>query len=135
MTLMLVEELLTGVKDIDEQHKELFNRVNNLYQACLEQKGKVEIIRMMTYLEDYVVTHFSSEESIMIDTGYADYSTHRADHITFMDTYNQLSKKYKEDGPTSPFVLEINRFLKNWLLRHINNDDKKLAQYLIKTLN
>ena len=135
MTLELSEDLLTGVKGIDNQHKELFNSVNKLYEACLQQKGKVEIIKTMTYLEDYIITHFDAEESLMIDTGYSNYTEHRAAHIGFIDTYKQLAKRYKDDGANSQFVLEINKFLKNWLLSHLNNDDKKLAKYLIKTLN
>ena len=59
------DDLLTGVRDIDEQHRELFSRVNTLIVACTQQKGKDEIGNYLQFLMDYVAFHFAAEEREM----------------------------------------------------------------------
>ena len=51
-------DLATGVDEIDNQHKELFQRINNLLEACNHGKGKEEVKKVISFLEDYVITTF-----------------------------------------------------------------------------
>lgn len=43
MAIEWTDELATGVNKIDNQHKELFKRINNLLDACNQGKGKDEV--------------------------------------------------------------------------------------------
>lgn len=51
-------ELTTGVERIDNQHKELINRINKLQGASREGKGKEVIDELMVFLEDYIKSHY-----------------------------------------------------------------------------
>jgi hemerythrin len=46
-----------GIKKIDLQHKELFDKINDLLEACNAQKGKQEVFNTIKYLGEYVETH------------------------------------------------------------------------------
>lgn len=60
------DSLSTGVRSIDDQHKELFDKINNLLAACREGKGKEEVAKVMKFLSDYVIDHFGTEEGYMV---------------------------------------------------------------------
>ena len=59
------QDLSVGVNKIDEQHKELFSRINNLLTAIKQHRCKDEIDNTIAFLEDYARTHFSYEEKQM----------------------------------------------------------------------
>lgn len=46
-----------GEKNIDNQHKELFYRLNKLLEAMKQGKGKSEVINTLDFLEEYVIRH------------------------------------------------------------------------------
>ena len=56
------DNLLTGNKMIDEQHKELIERIRNFVFACQDGKSKVNAIKMLDYLDEYTDFHFKEEE-------------------------------------------------------------------------
>ena len=64
MAIEWTEDLATGVNKIDNQHKELFKRINNLLEACNQGRGKNEVEKVIKFLDDYVIIHFSEEENI-----------------------------------------------------------------------
>lgn len=65
MAIEWTQDLSTGSDEIDNQHKELFRRINSLLDACNQGKGREEIGKTVQFLEDYVITHFSAEEEYM----------------------------------------------------------------------
>lgn len=56
------EDLSVGVDRIDEQHKELFEKINDLVEAIKSHTCKYKIGDVVKFLEDYVVFHFGQEE-------------------------------------------------------------------------
>ena len=55
MAIKWSPEYAIDVEIIDNQHKELFNAVNNLLEACSQGKGKEEAGKILQFLENYVV--------------------------------------------------------------------------------
>jgi len=58
------DSLVVGIDDIDKQHKELFNRINNLIIAIGSGNIKENINVVFAFLEYYVNDHFALEKSI-----------------------------------------------------------------------
>ena len=83
MAILWKENLSVGVNEIDNQHKELFNRINNLLDACTRGKGSEEIKRTLNFLSDYVISHFGTEENLMVRYNYPDYTSHKEKHEKF----------------------------------------------------
>ena len=59
------DKYASGSSLVDEQHKELFRRVNLLLASCDEGKGKLEVQRTLEFIREYVQFHFSTEEQLM----------------------------------------------------------------------
>lgn len=124
------ETLAVGVRDIDEQHKELFSRVNQLLEACSQGKGKEEVRVIISFMESYVVEHFQAEEKLQRASAYPLYEQHKAMHAECLRNVSQLKEKLEQQGPTLPFVIQVNRVVVDWLTSHIGKVDKELGQYL-----
>lgn len=124
------ETLAVGVTQIDEQHKELFERMNNLLEACNKGKGKEAVRPMIAFLEEYGLEHFRDEEQLQKAAGYPQYEQHRQMHSDFLRNVRLLNAKLEEHGPTLPFVIEVNTTVVNWLTAHISKVDKELGAFL-----
>lgn len=130
MAIQWDQSLSVGIDEIDNQHKELFNRVNALLDACNQGKGKQVVGEIIDFLGDYVVTHFGAEERYMQQYNYPDYDAHKAMHDSFIDSFGQLKKKFESEGPGIQLVLQTNRTVVDWLIKHIGNTDKALGAFL-----
>ncbi len=119
-----------GVALIDEQHKALFDAMDDLYAACSVGKGRQEVVKTVEFLENYVVKHFSDEEQLQKSSGYPKYAAHKKIHDDFILQVRNLKKDIAEHGPTVVSVAKMNTMLSGWLLNHIKNVDTELAQYV-----
>ncbi len=130
MKMEWTEDLSTAVTEIDNQHKELFKRVNCLIDACGEGKGRDEVGRMIGFLDDYVINHFSSEERYMLEEAYPRYEQHKQEHEDFIEQMGELRKKFHAEGGGIHVVLLTIRTAVEWLSRHIRKTDRVMAEYL-----
>ena len=124
------QDLSTGVNEIDDQHKELFLRINSLLDSCRQGRGKAEVGKVIIFLEDYVLTHFGTEEKYMIESGYPDFVSHKAQHTEFIANFSELKGKFQNEGVGVHVVLHANRLVVDWLINHIRKKDKSLGGFL-----
>ena len=124
------EELATGNGLIDDQHKELFKRFNNLLAACDQGKGKEEVNNLLLFLADYVRSHFAMEEELQTKHSYPGYQAHKAEHEGFIRDLHNLENESKSAGTGVALVIQTNQMITGWLIRHISGTDKQLANFL-----
>jgi hemerythrin len=124
------DDLLTGVVEVDDQHKELFRRFGELLTACNQGKGGVEVLRLFNFLDDYVVKHFAAEERIMRQHGYPDYLEHKQQHQGFTRRLEELKRQFRDEGAGLSLVITTNHVMIEWLSRHIEKMDKEIAKYV-----
>jgi hemerythrin len=124
------DSLAIGVEKIDDQHKELLARFDNLLEACQAGKGISELGKLLIFLEEYVHTHFNDEEARQRLHRYPDYETHRQEHIYFIDQITKLRLETQKDGISTHNVVETNNMLLKWLLNHISKVDIKLGKFI-----
>jgi len=129
MAIKWSQDLSVGVNEIDSQHKELFETVNNLIEAMAKAKGKEEIGKVISFLEKYVVTHFGTEERYMAKFNYPDYASHKEMHSQFVKDFISL-KKELEAGASTISIIHIQRRVVDWLINHIGKVDKVLGGFL-----
>ena len=84
------DNLLTGNKTIDTQHKELIERIRNFVFACQDGKSKVNAIKMLDYLDEYTDFHFKEEEALQEKADYPDRDKHHKKHEEFKKTIQEL---------------------------------------------
>ncbi|MBF0276342.1 MAG: bacteriohemerythrin [SAR324 cluster bacterium] len=125
------DDLTTEVDLIDQQHRELFNRLNQLLDAIRQDLGKRIIVEVIRFLEAYTTTHFHAEEELMQESDYPFYKQHKACHTQFVNELNLLKeKKYDHKVESLHLVLRIRDGLVNWFTHHILQEDQKLASFL-----
>lgn len=130
MGVAWTEELATGVDVIDNQHKEIFRRIDGLLEACNSGKGREAVAGVLVFLENYVVEHFAAEEKIQRDNLYPEYANHRAMHASFIEDVEKLKQQFEDEGPSLAMVMVTNRKVVDWLVHHIKRSDRALGDYL-----
>jgi hemerythrin-like metal-binding protein len=140
------ENYLTGAIEMDEDHKALFELVNEfdgIYREPFKKKGyEVEIQRMLQEIYKLSKKHFLIEESFIELHGGVDIEQYREEHkyfITLLSNYTEkLNNLFVEKTTTArPELLKqinnevksrismINKLLRSWLLKHITHEHPK----------
>ncbi len=130
MAIEWTEDLAVGIDKIDNQHRELFHQINQLLEACNQNKGREAVGKIIAFLGEYVVTHFGSEEELMQKYHYPEYKVHKTHHTQFINSFTELKAKFDSDGPGPHIVIMTNRVVVGWLNSHIRNVDKLLGDFL-----
>ncbi len=122
--------LLTGVEDIDRQHREMFDHVAALLEATRQRRSKEEVLRMMDYLGTYAVEHFQAEEREMDRTRYPRAEAHRLEHRQFAKELEVLRLELATEGPSVLFIIRVGNRVTEWLREHIYRTDRVLGEWL-----
>jgi len=131
MNINFDNSLVTGNKEIDEQHKEWISRINKFLQAIEKGTGKVEAIRMLDYMEGYAEFHFAAEEKLQEEAEYPGINEHKKKHEEFRQAVKELYEMLQEEeGPSEAFVEAIRKNVVEWLSHHIKAFDCSVASYL-----
>lgn len=120
----------TGLEWQDNEHKELFKRVNRLLDAMSIGLGSEEIGRTLRFLDEYITSHFAREEREMHKYGYGRALEHISEHIKFIEDISSLRKDYDAHGVTTRLLIMTQRELISWLLNHMATEDKELGAFL-----
>lgn len=124
------DELLTGNHMIDEQHKELFAKINDLLASCENGKGKSEAARTLGYLADYTDFHFKAEEELQQEINYPDFADHKCRHDELRQVVSDLEEMLRDqEGPSDEFVAQVKKNVVDWLIYHIKGSDRSVAEY------
>lgn len=116
------------VAAMDNQHKKLFELVNELHNAMSQGHGKDKAGEVLKRLIDYTVTHFSSEEKLMESHRFPGLVAHRAEHKALTDKVLAFKKEF--DAGTSNVTPQLMTFLQQWLRNHIQSVDKQYGEFL-----
>ncbi len=119
-------------KKIDEQHKKLFDQINNLYNAIKMKTEKNALEKTLDDLLDYINKHFSFEESLLKASHYPQLVEHILKHKEFTSQITDFHKKFHKGDSNIAFQLAV--FLNRWLWKHVTVEDKKYAPFVSKTI-
>ena len=124
------DSFATGIRLVDEQHKELIKLTNELYRACLigvEETGPV-FKEALSCTVEYVRFHFAAELEILEKVNYPDYNEHKKQHEFLIKHILAASKEF---GSGKKFIPnQFVRTLKDWVFGHIAFYDKQFAAYI-----
>lgn len=128
--LIWTPNLSIGVPHIDEQHKELFNKADKLFEAGRNRRTKEYIGELLEFLEDYTLQHFSDEEDYMRSINYPGLEEQIAAHNYFKERLKKLKSDYEESGSNLLVILDANDLVGEWLITHISRMDKKIGRFI-----
>jgi len=115
------------VKKFDDQHKKLVELVNQLHDAMKAGQGNAMLGVVLQSLINYTATHFKDEEQMMQANGYPDLARHKSEHEKLVKQVLDLQQKFLAGG--SVLTMTVMSFLKDWLVTHIQGEDKKYGVF------
>ncbi|MFC1682942.1 bacteriohemerythrin [Candidatus Zixiibacteriota bacterium] len=124
------DDLSVGIELIDEQHRVLIERMNDVSTATEAHHGVEKIAKTLDFLVEYTDFHFSTEEKHMATHSYPGLEEHHAKHEELKDTLRNLEQDFKEEGATFTLADSVNTLLGNWLMKHIKAVDVPFGAFL-----
>lgn len=122
------DEYSIGVAQIDSEHRQLFDVINEFHD---QQQGAIaanDILKMLNRLIKYSEQHFRNEEAIMRGEGYAGMDEHQQQHDKLVGAIFDIAADV--EAGKSTIDMQLHTFLKNWLLDHILLHDMNFADFL-----
>lgn len=120
-------DCLLGVEKIDEEHRHLFELLNQGYEMLQnEYRGDKysEIKNLLEELEEYADQHFSHEEEYMEKICDPELILQRSQHLAFRQTITEFLVHNIDDEDEQQQLLEkLINFLAKWLYNHIIASD------------
>lgn len=116
-----------GVMELDNQHKELVNILNEIFDAMSARKSNETLGKIISKLVNYTKVHFSTEEKYMQKYNYSGYNSQKREHDAFIDKIQTFQRDFNAGKLT--LSLDVSSFLKNWLVQHISVEDKKYESF------
>ena len=120
-------EHFVGFDEIDEQHRNLIGLGNKLQKSIRTGAPYDKITRQLTELIEYVKVHFMTESRLMERYRYPGKKSHDRVHERLLLDASHFESLLNRGGDL--FVL---RSIKDWLVNHIETEDKVLGEFLNK---
>jgi hemerythrin len=131
----LTRDLLAGVPEIDDQHRELLELGNVVVDPATLNQGAAVFREALRFLAGYVRYHFAAEEHVMQKAGYPRFEQHRQWHERFRRDVDRLVEKARRSGVSKAIAVEVSFAIENWLLEHIRITDKDFVTFLRQHTN
>lgn len=118
--------LVLGVGEMDQEHRELVDRINDLIRHLDRGSAKNDIDLSFKELANFVVHHFQDEESFMESINYPQIDSHKKIHERLLQQVGDY-KKALDEGRIDK--IKLVGFLRNWLISHIMGVDRQYAEH------
>jgi hemerythrin len=118
-----------GIASIDAQHQTLFAIGNELYNAMSTGQARSALNKILERLVQYTKSHFAHEERLMKLHDYPDFAAHKAQHDQL--TAQVLQFQAELAGGRVTMSVQVLKFVKDWLVNHIQGTDRRYAPHLI----
>ena len=123
-------EYYTGIAQIDEEHKKLFEIADEAYELYKNEfiPDKYDhIAKILNELRDYTKIHFQPEEEYMKSINYKGMFMQKVQHDQFCQKLDELDLEHLDEN-SEEVIQEVLTFLTDWLVHHILETDKKIAE-------
>ena len=115
------EQYGTNVGFADEEHQELFGKLNKLYDLATGGAERAAIGAQLDDLIAFVVGHFAHEEREMQFKNFDGFDAHKAEHEALIGICADLQKKFH--AGEAEVTEEVGQLVKGWLDNHIPKFD------------
>lgn len=125
MSLQWHDKFSVNNLEIDNQHKILFELLNNLEQATYSTEFEDVIPNTLEKLSNYVEVHFSTEEKYMTEKGFTGLQQHHEIHEALKERVHEEIRLNETQGYSTLKVMHLYNFLREWIENHILIEDHK----------
>jgi diguanylate cyclase (GGDEF)-like protein/hemerythrin-like metal-binding protein len=116
-----------GIPEIDEQHDKLATLINQLHVSLKNSPKENRHHTKVLYdeLVEFTEFHFGTEARLMHAAGYPEAEAHNRAHKFLLDELRYLKVRIIDGEELHAF-----KILKDWLIVHIEKDDKPMGHFL-----
>ena len=122
--------LSVGINKMDDEHKELFVRINALLKALLGGSENYSIVELVSYINEYIDFHFRDEEKMLEKYNYPKIEEHKKLHAIYEREFDNIEQQLKDGKFNATLLIEIQDKVVNWLLNHIAKVDKEYGIFI-----
>ena len=125
--LWWTDDLKIGIDMIDQQHKSIFDKSNEIFNLGI--KSEIDDIEdIFMFLMGYATNHFYEEETVMIEYKYDKFMEHRDQHNYFIEEIYRIYQNVINNDLFETSLNELKVLIIDWLANHISHDDKKFIK-------
>ncbi len=124
------DKLSIGMPDIDFQHRQLVNLVEDLDNAVRSGREMDYMSNVFGGLAIYTLYHFSTEEKYFAISGFNEAAEHKREHDAFKKEVKDLRAAFESGCKESAF--RVVAFLKDWVEGHLKGSDQRYIETFAK---
>ena len=112
-------EYAVGEAEVDAQHKELMYLINDLINHSTGSlaEGKKYFAEKGPMIGEHAITHFETEEKLLIKTSYKNLEDHKKEHENLTSKIVTIQNKLSSSEDVNLFNLTV--IFREWFLTHI----------------
>lgn len=132
MAALWKDEYRVGIDKIDEQHRQLFDKIEQLLEIAKsgdKRSNQQKCMEIIDFLVDYTVFHFNTEEALQRERKYVSYAQHVKIHTEFKNTVQAYKELLGKDFTAKTLKSFIGTMLA-WLVNHVCVCDRKILKNL-----
>lgn len=125
MNLEWNDNLVSGIEELDNQHKHLFN----LVKVTSKDMNRQTVLNVIHFATTYLQMHLDMEESYMEKFEYPDLEEHKKIHQNIKQKHKEFLLKMSQNSAEAiaPIAKEI---LDGWIVDHIKTHDAKMIKHI-----
>ena len=128
MALQWGDKYVTGEKQVDADHKLLFDYLNQL-ETRFGSMSTEDVQEAINFLGEHARAHFSYEEECMTQRQCPFAAQNKAAHGEFLQVFADFCARGEKEGTTEDLLKEIHAATVEWVDLHICDVDVSLRNY------
>jgi hemerythrin len=122
------DEYHINVEEIDEQHRQMADLVEELHLAVENGADPDTLKHILRSLIDHTREHFATEEDLMDQHGYPKARIHKAEHESLLKQLDIVQQSLV-GGKIPAFCKNVD-ISSDWMMVHVTNSDSELGKFL-----
>ncbi|MBL4600004.1 MAG: hemerythrin family protein [Rhizobiaceae bacterium] len=123
------KEFETGIADVDFEHRELIELINQLHDQIDGDGSTEDISAFLGEVFARISAHFALEESIMRKHSYDEYIDHKTDHEKLLDDIRDIMDDF-DAGKYGTYHEKLAPVIRDWFVNHFKTRDARLHRLL-----
>lgn len=122
------KEFATGIKDVDYEHREMIELINQLHASFSDTSSGMSVVDFLGEIDARISAHFALEEKIMRERNYDQYLDHKEDHERLLEEIRDIMDDYEDrvQFDENDFASRLNR----WFIEHFKTKDARLHKHM-----
>ncbi len=122
------KELSVEVESIDQRYSVLVATLNELYVATMKGQSRDLSGQLLRRLVASTRAFCSAEESILAKAKYSKLELHQAEHVELTRKVERYVTRFEQGD--NPLSLHLFNFLRDWLTKHVQEEQLERAHGL-----